>query len=98
MNIPLPHLVTLKPNETVTASFKFSTGRGVIPKNYSISSSVKYFDDEKIQYSNILVSKIEVVPSDKWMSLSTLALIIITSLIIYLIVDTVKNKRNNKGV
>ncbi|ADE35687.1 COG1361 S-layer family protein [Methanohalophilus mahii] len=88
----------VKPDETVTASFEFSTGRDVIPKNYSISSSVKYFDDEGIQYSNVLSSKVEVLPSDKWMSLSTLALLIIMLLIIYLIGDTVKNKRNNKGV
>ncbi|WP_292486223.1 COG1361 S-layer family protein [Methanohalobium sp.] len=93
---PAARLGDVGPGENATASFKLSASTGAVPKNHSMTTNVKYFDDGYLEFSQPLDSKVTVTSPDKWLDASTFLSIIIAVMVTYLIFDTLKSRRKNE--
>jgi hypothetical protein len=83
----------LKPGESKTASYNITASSDAVAKNYVLNSEIKYYDEDgEISFSNNLKTSVSVEPAKGGFSFNIIVIAIITGLVIYLIIDTLRNK------
>ena len=89
---PIVRLGTIKPGESKTLSFEISADSGAVTKTYGLDSEIKYLnDDNEIEISDNLMVSIPLEEAEKKLSAFMLAMAGVIILVIYLIVNTLRN-------
>jgi hypothetical protein len=92
VNQPVVRLGTIEPGDSKTVSFEIFADSSAITKTYGLDSEIKYLnDDDEIEISDNLKVSIPLEEAEKKVSAFMLAMAGVIILVIYLIVNTLRN-------
>lgn len=92
INQPVIRLGTIEPGESKTVSFEIFADTSAVTKTYGLDSEIKYLnEDDEIEISDNLKVSIPLEEAEKKISAFMLAMAGVIILVIYLIVNTLRN-------
>lgn len=85
------------PGEEKTASFEISADQEALAKNYGINSEIKYVDEDgETSFSESMKVDIPLEATDKKISITGIAIILITVIALYQIVNVHRKRKQNE--
>ncbi|WP_462272851.1 COG1361 S-layer family protein [Methanohalophilus sp.] len=86
-------LGTLEPGEEHTVSFNVNSDVMAVVKEYAIDSEIRYIDEDgDYAFSDNMKINIPMQSSGEWIGITQISLLLTFLIIIYLVVDSIRNK------